>query len=75
MPFESEEGDLQKLNIIVWFVFLSLKSLYVVPFLLILKKTLYFYFFCIANGSKNVENNEKLSKLCLLKVKRVICKN
>jgi hypothetical protein len=32
MPFESEEGDLQKLNITIQFVFLSLNSLYIVPF-------------------------------------------
>jgi hypothetical protein len=31
MPFESEEGDLQKLNITIPFVFLSLNSLYIVP--------------------------------------------
>jgi hypothetical protein len=40
MPFESEEGDLQKLNITVQFVFLSLNSLYVVPLLLTFKQTL-----------------------------------
>jgi len=32
MPFESEEGDLQKLNITIEFVFLNLNSLYIVPF-------------------------------------------
>jgi hypothetical protein len=32
MPFESEKGDLQKLNITIHFVFLSLNSLYVVSF-------------------------------------------
>jgi hypothetical protein len=40
MPFESEEGDLQELNIIVQFVFLSLNSLYVPPLLLTFKQTL-----------------------------------
>jgi hypothetical protein len=34
MPFENEEGDLQKLNITVQFVFLSLNFFYVVPLLL-----------------------------------------
>jgi hypothetical protein len=40
MPFESEEGDLEKLNITIQFVFLSLNSLYVAPFLLMFKQTL-----------------------------------
>jgi hypothetical protein len=40
MPFENEKGDLQKLNIIVQFVFLSLNSLYVAPLLLTFKQTL-----------------------------------
>ncbi len=40
MPFESEKGDLQKLNITIQFVFLSLNSMYVVPFLLTFKQTL-----------------------------------
>jgi len=40
MPFESEEGDLQKLNITVHFVLLSLNSLYVAPLLLTFKQTL-----------------------------------
>jgi len=31
MPFESEEGDLQKLNITIQFVFLSLNFLYIAP--------------------------------------------
>jgi hypothetical protein len=31
MPFKNEEGDLQKLNIIIKFVFLSLNSLYIAP--------------------------------------------
>jgi len=31
MPFENEEGDLQKLNITIQFVFLSLNFLYVFP--------------------------------------------
>jgi hypothetical protein len=31
MPFESEEGDLQKLNITIQFVFLSLNYLHIVP--------------------------------------------
>jgi hypothetical protein len=39
VPFESEEGDLQKLNITVQFVFLSLNSLYVAPLLLTFKQT------------------------------------
>jgi hypothetical protein len=38
MPFESDGGDLQKLNIIVQFVFLSLNSLYVVPLFLTFHK-------------------------------------
>ncbi len=37
MPFKSEEGDLQKLNITIQFVFLSLNSLFVVPFFLTFK--------------------------------------
>jgi hypothetical protein len=40
MAFESEKGDLQKLNIIVQFVFLSLNSLYVASLLLTFKQTL-----------------------------------
>jgi hypothetical protein len=39
MPFENEEGDLQKLNIINYFVFLNLNSLYVAPLLLTFKQT------------------------------------
>jgi hypothetical protein len=31
MPFESEKGDLQKLNSTIQFVFLSLNSLYIAP--------------------------------------------
>jgi hypothetical protein len=31
MSFESEEGDLQKPNITIQFVFLSLNSLYIAP--------------------------------------------
>jgi hypothetical protein len=31
MPFESKEGDLQKLKITIQFMFLSLNSLYVAP--------------------------------------------
>jgi riboflavin transporter FmnP len=40
MPFENEEDDLQKLNIIVQFVFLNLNYLYVLPLFLTFKKTL-----------------------------------
>jgi len=40
MPYESEEGDLQNLNISIQFVFLSLNFLYVAPLLLTLKQTL-----------------------------------
>jgi hypothetical protein len=38
MPFENEEGDLQKLNITIQFVFLNLNSLYIAPFPLTLRK-------------------------------------
>jgi len=31
MPFENQEGDLQKLNITIEFVFLNLNSLYIAP--------------------------------------------
>ncbi len=31
MPFKNEESDLQKLNITIQFVFLSLNSLYIAP--------------------------------------------
>jgi hypothetical protein len=47
MPFESEEGDLQKLNIIVQLVFFYFKLFYVAPFLLTFKQTLYFFSWCI----------------------------
>jgi hypothetical protein len=40
MPFESDEGNLQKLNITFQFVFLSLNSLYLAPLLLTFKKNL-----------------------------------
>jgi len=40
MPFESEKGDLQKLNITIQFVFLNLNSLYIVPLPLTFKKNL-----------------------------------
>ncbi len=31
MPFESEEGDLQKFDITIQFLFLNLNSLYIAP--------------------------------------------
>jgi len=31
MPFENEEGDLQKMNITIQFVFLNLNFLYIAP--------------------------------------------
>ncbi len=40
MPFESEEGDLQKSNITIQFVYLSLNSLYIVPLPLTFKNIL-----------------------------------
>jgi hypothetical protein len=40
MPFESEKGDLQELNITIQFLFLSLNFLYVAPLLLTFKQTL-----------------------------------
>jgi len=75
MPFESEEVELQKLNITVQFVFLSLNSLYVAPLLLTFKKKNLIIFLEHPMVQKIVEINEKLSKCCPLKVKKVICKN
>jgi hypothetical protein len=40
MPFESEEGDLQKLNITIQSMFLSLNSLYVASLFLTIQQTL-----------------------------------
>jgi hypothetical protein len=40
VPFESEEGDLQKSNITIQFVYLSLNSLYIVPLPLTFKNIL-----------------------------------
>jgi hypothetical protein len=40
MLFENEDVDLQKPNIIVQFVFLSLNTLHVAPLLLTFKQTL-----------------------------------
>jgi hypothetical protein len=40
MPFENEEGDLQKLNITIQFFFLSLNCLYIVSFPSTFKKKL-----------------------------------
>jgi hypothetical protein len=40
MPFQSEEGDLQKLNIKIQFVFLNLNSLYIILSPLTFKKNL-----------------------------------
>jgi hypothetical protein len=40
MPFESEEGDLKKMNITIQIVLLNLNYLYVAPLLLAFKKKL-----------------------------------
>jgi len=40
MPFESEKGDLHKLNITIQFVFLSLNSLYIAQLPLTFKRIL-----------------------------------
>jgi hypothetical protein len=40
MPFENEEGDLQKLNIRIQFVFLIFNFLYITPLPLKFKKKL-----------------------------------
>jgi hypothetical protein len=55
MPFESEEVDMQKLNIIVQFVFWRLNSLYVVPLLWHSNK-ICTYFLDPFNGTKNCWN-------------------
>jgi hypothetical protein len=75
MAFENEEGDLKKLNIIVQFVFLSLNSLYVVPLLLTFNQNFIVLFLAHPMVQKIVEIDQNLSKLCPLKVKKVICKN
>jgi hypothetical protein len=68
MPFESEEVDLQKLNVIVQFVFLNLNSLSCSASFDI--ETIFLVLFLAhPTVQKIVEINEKLSKLCALKVK------
>jgi hypothetical protein len=47
IPFENEEGDLQKLNITIQFVFLSISSLYIASLPSTFKNILYFSFWCI----------------------------
>jgi hypothetical protein len=47
MPFESEEGDLQKLNITIQFVFLSLNSFYIGPITFNIQK--HFVIFLLAH--------------------------
>jgi len=47
MPFESEEDDLQKLNITIQFVFLSLNFLYVASSLLKFKQFFLFFYWHI----------------------------
>jgi len=52
MPFENEKANLQKLNIIVQFVFLNLNSLYVTPLLLTFKQNCS-SFLGASNGTRN----------------------
>jgi hypothetical protein len=68
MPFESEDNDLQKLNITIQFVFLSLNSLYIPPLPLTL------IFFCNSPlGASNIikisQFDKKMRKICSLKMK------
>jgi hypothetical protein len=68
MPFESEEGDLQKLNITIQFVFLSLNSLYIAPLPSTFKKKIS-YPFGASNIIKIYQFDKEMKKICSLIVK------
>jgi hypothetical protein len=66
--FESEKGDLQKLNIIIQCLFLSLNSLYIAPLVLAFKKNCNTPFGA-SNIIKICQFDKHMKKICSLKMK------